>query len=63
MDEDVDALPEFVPCAVYFPEQHCTEIVLRDETVVWVHGISFDLGYDFDGHLIAVRVPGDRTRR
>ena len=63
MREPTDTLPEFVPCAMYFPEQHCTEIVLKDEAIVWVEGIAFDLGYGFDGSLIAVRVPGDRTRR
>lgn len=58
-----DGNPDFVPCAIYFEDQRCTELLIRDTTTVWVAGVAFDLGYDVDGNLIAVRMPGDVTRR
>lgn len=54
---------EFQPCATYYPDANHTELTLKDAPTVWVEGVAFDLGYDFDGNLIAMRVPGDRTKR
>ena len=63
MSEPVEDLPAFDPCASYCEEARHTEIVLKDVPIVWVDGIAFDLGYDFNGDLVAMRVPGDVTRR
>jgi hypothetical protein len=51
---------EFKPCAIEYKEGHHTEIVLADCLTIWhpwdCEGI--DLGYNEQGALVAIRVPG-----
>lgn len=63
LERNIPELPEFSPCAIFYPDGGHTELVLRDVPTVWAEGIAFDLGYDFDGRLVAVRIPGDVTER
>ena len=63
MDKDCEEFNEFIPCALFFEGMGCTELLTKDTAIVWVHGNHFDLGYDFDGALVAVRLPGDVTKR
>lgn len=59
----VAEVPDFKPCATFYPDGGHTELVISDVPIVWVEGIAFDLGYDFGGNLVAIRVPGDVTER
>jgi hypothetical protein len=61
-NDDILTRP-FQPSSIYSEDAHHTELVISDVPIVWVDCIAFDLGYDFDGALIAIRVPGDRTKR
>ena len=58
-------LPSFKPGVFYHDDLSITEISLQDTCVVWVplpsgfEGHWVDLGYDFDGRLVAIRVWSD----
>jgi hypothetical protein len=55
----------FEPCVIYYPHANCTEMVIRDAVTVWrlLDG-DVEAGYDAEtGDLIAVRMPGDQTKR
>ena len=59
-----DLTRPFKPCAIYYPDDDCTELVLADVGTVWASRESMDLGYDMEtGELVAIRVNGDVTDR
>jgi hypothetical protein len=53
-------MTDFKPCVIEYGEAGITEVVLKDCLTVWrawgTEGI--ELGYDEEGALIAIRVPG-----
>lgn len=56
---DFETLPSFKPCVVEYAGLRVTEMLLKDCTIVWhpygpVHNV--DLGYDFDGKLVGIRI-------
>lgn len=64
MNRDLDLLEVFSPCVLEDSAARHTEIVLADTPIVWVPtDRECELGYDFKGDLVSVRVHGLVAKR